>query len=125
MQDKVHLNLIVDPVLMYMPNRYLYTKKAMSYTESVTSQLFDQPIFIVQQLSNIVGWTTLIGLIVVSCLLGVTMLTALLRTYHFSARLPTTTCGEHLASRTVCARRPEMLGISLVYHFMVEMCMPD
>lgn len=72
---------------------YLYTKKAMSYTESVASQLFDQPVYIVQQLSTIVGWTTLIGLIVVSCLLGVTMLTALLRTYQFSARMPQTSCG--------------------------------
>jgi UPF0716 family protein affecting phage T7 exclusion len=69
----------------------------MSYTESITTHLFDQPLFIVQQLSNVVGWTTLIGLIVVSCLLGITMLTALLRTYQFSARLPTTTCGEQSA----------------------------
>jgi UPF0716 family protein affecting phage T7 exclusion len=56
--------------------------------------LFDQPIYIVQQLSNIVGWTTLIGLIVISCLLGVTMLVSLMRTYQFSARLPHTSCGE-------------------------------
>lgn len=63
------------------------------YTESVSSQLFDQQIFLVQQLSNVVGWTTLIGLIVVSCLLGVTMLVSLLRTYQFSARMPQTTCG--------------------------------
>lgn len=76
--------------------RYLYTKKALSYTESIASQLFDQPVYIVQQLSNVVGWTTLIGLIVVSCLLGITMLTALLRTYQFSARLPQTSCGEAL-----------------------------
>lgn len=74
--------------------RYLYTKKALSYTESVTNELFDQPIYIVQQLSNIVGWTTLIGLIVISCLLGVTMLVSLMRTYQSSARLPHTSCGE-------------------------------
>lgn len=82
--------------------RYLYTKKAMSYTDSVAAQLFDQPVYIVQQLSTIVGWTTLIGLIVVSCLLGVTMLTALLRTYQFSARLPQTSCGELRCSILPC-----------------------
>lgn len=71
---------------------YLYTKKALVYTESIASQLFEQPIYIVQQLSIAVGWTTLIGVIVVSCLLGVTMFVSLLRTYQLSARLPITTC---------------------------------
>lgn len=60
----------------------------------MAAQLFEQPIYIVQQLSNVVGWTTLIGVIVVSCLLGVTMLVSLLRTYQFTARLPQTSCGE-------------------------------
>lgn len=64
------------------------------YTESIALQLFEQPIYIVQQLSIAVGWTTLIGVIVVSCLLGVTMFVSLLRTYQLSARLPITTCGE-------------------------------
>jgi hypothetical protein len=73
--------------------RYLYTKKALVYTQSVSGQLFgDQPIFLVAQLATVVGWTTLIGLIVVSCLLGLTMLVSLQRAYQLSARLPSTSC---------------------------------
>jgi uncharacterized membrane protein len=74
---------------------YLYTKKALVYTQSVAAQLFaDQRIYMVDQLSSIVGWTTLIGVIVVSCMLGLTMFVSLLRTYQLSARLPSTSCGE-------------------------------
>jgi hypothetical protein len=48
----------------------------------------------VQLLADVLGWTTLLMIIVVSCLLGITLIVSLMRTYQHSAVLPSTSCGE-------------------------------
>eukprot|EP00882_Tetradesmus_deserticola_P017168 GHRQ01018376.1.p2 GENE.GHRQ01018376.1~~GHRQ01018376.1.p2 ORF type:complete len:101 (-),score=24.52 GHRQ01018376.1:395-697(-) len=74
--------------------RYVYTKRCLGLTQGITEQLFRQPLALVQLLSLTLGWTTLLMVIVVSCLLGITLFVSLLRTYQHSAVLPSTRCGE-------------------------------
>jgi hypothetical protein len=69
-------------------------------------QLFKQPLALVQLLADVLGWTTLLMAIVVSCLLGITVFVSLMRTYQHSAVLPSTTCGErhqHATGSTAAA----------------------
>jgi hypothetical protein len=72
----------------------VYTKRCLGLTQEITQQLFKQPLALVQLLADVLGWTTLLMAIVVSCLLGITVFVSLLRTYQHSAVLPSTTCGE-------------------------------
>jgi hypothetical protein len=72
----------------------VYTKRCLGLTQEITLQLFKQPLALVQLLADVLGWTTLLMAIVVSCLLGITVFVSLLRTYQHSAVLPSTTCGE-------------------------------
>jgi hypothetical protein len=75
----------------------VYTKRCLGLTQEITQQLFKQPLALVQLLGDVLGWTTLLMAIVVSCLLGITAFVSLLRTYQHSAILPSTTCGESSA----------------------------
>lgn len=72
---------------------YVYTKRCLGLTQEITQQLFKQPLALVQLLGDVLGWTTLLMVIVVSCLLGITVFVSLMRTYQYSARLPSTSCG--------------------------------
>lgn len=74
--------------------RYIYTDRALSESQTLAAKLFNQPLYILQQLSNTVGLARLIIVITVSCLLGITMGLGALRSYQATATLPTTLCGE-------------------------------
>eukprot|EP00879_Flechtneria_rotunda_P017480 GHRR01018327.1.p1 GENE.GHRR01018327.1~~GHRR01018327.1.p1 ORF type:complete len:397 (+),score=97.48 GHRR01018327.1:325-1515(+) len=73
---------------------YIFAKRALALTQGLASQVFSTPLKIVQELTNVVGWVTLLMVIIVSCLLGITMFVSLMRTYQRSAQLPTTNCGS-------------------------------
>ncbi|KAF6257026.1 hypothetical protein COO60DRAFT_1702059 [Scenedesmus sp. NREL 46B-D3] len=73
---------------------YVYTKRCLGLTQEITEQLFEQPLALVQLLDLVLGWTTLLMVIVVSCLLGITVFVSLLRTYQHSAVLPSASCAS-------------------------------
>ncbi|KAF8059173.1 hypothetical protein HT031_005345 [Scenedesmus sp. PABB004] len=72
---------------------YVFTKRALALTQDVMGGLFSQPLVLVDELAASVGWTTLLMVIAVSCLLGVTFFVSLLRTYQYAAAVPDTSCG--------------------------------
>jgi hypothetical protein len=74
--------------------RYIYTYHALNESQTLAAKLFNQPLYILQHLSNVAGLTRLIMVVTVSCLLGITMGLALLRTYQATAALPSTSYGK-------------------------------
>eukprot|EP00775_Hariotina_reticulata_P008719 gene8719-8900_t len=70
--------------------RCIYTDRALSQSQTLATKLFNQPLYILQQLSNTVGLARLIIVITISCLLGITMGLGALRSYQATATLPTT-----------------------------------
>ena len=68
--------------------------RSLENTKELSMLLFNQEIEIISKLAVVIDWTWLVGIIAVSCVIGICFLLSMLRSFQHAAQLPTTKCSE-------------------------------